>query len=87
MFFGDASAVDSGTREAIDAANAASGSVKVYDIAQPVDILGQNECIICSQVTDNSAMVVASMEAVENGPSVAKCSTARCRTARFPRAL
>ena len=67
VFFGDASAVDSGAREAIDAANAASGSVKVYDIALPADILGQNECIICSQVTDNSAMVVASMEAVENG--------------------
>ena len=67
VFFGDSSAVDSGAREAIDAANAASGSVKVYDIAQPADILGQNECIICSQVTDNSAMVVASMEAVENG--------------------
>lgn len=67
VFFGDASAVDSGAREAINAANAASGSVKVYDIAQPADILGQNECIICSQVTDNSAMVVASMEAVENG--------------------
>ena len=67
VFFGDASAVDSGAREAIDAANAAAGSVKIYDIAQPADILGQNECIICSQVTDNSAMVVASMEAVEAG--------------------
>lgn len=67
VFFGDASAVDSGAREAIDAANAASGSVKVYNIAQPADILGQNECIICSQVTDNSAMIVASMQAVENG--------------------
>ncbi len=67
VFFGDASAVDSGAREAIDAANAAAGSVKIFDIAQPADILGQNECIICSQVTDNSAMVVASMEAVEAG--------------------
>ena len=67
VFFGDASAVDSGAREAIDAANAASGSVKIFDIAQPADILGQNECIICSQVTDNSAMVVASMQAVEAG--------------------
>lgn len=67
VFFGDASAVDSGAREAIDAANAANGSVTIYDIAQPADILGQNECIICSQVTDNSAMVVASMEAVEAG--------------------
>ena len=67
VFFGDASAVDSGAREAIDAANAASGSVTIYDIGQPADILGQNECIICSQVTDNSAMVAASMEAVEAG--------------------
>ena len=67
MFFGDASAVDSGAREAIDAANAAAGSVKIYDIGQPADILGQNECIICSQVTDNSAMIVASMQAVEAG--------------------
>ena len=67
VFFGDASAVDSGAREAIDAANAAAGEVKIYDIGQPADILGQNECIICSQVTDNSAMVAASMEAVEAG--------------------
>ena len=53
--------------KAIDEANAASGSVKVYDIAQPSDSLGQNECIICSQVTDNSGLVGLSMEAVENG--------------------
>ncbi len=67
VFFGDASAVDSGARSAIDEYNAAAGSVKVFDIAQPADSLGQNECIICSQVTDNSAMIVASMEAVEAG--------------------
>ena len=67
VFFGDASAVDSGAREAIDDANAAAGEIKIFDIGQPADILGQNECIICSQVTDNSAMVAASMEAVEAG--------------------
>ena len=67
VFFGDASAVDSGARQAIDNTNKAAGSVKIYDIAQPADILGQNECIICSQVTDNSAMIAASMEAVEAG--------------------
>ena len=67
LFFGDASAVDSGAREAIDAANKASGSVKIFDIAQPADILGQNECIICSQVTDNSTMIVECMKAVEDG--------------------
>ena len=67
VFFGDASAVDSGARQAIDEANTAAGEIKVFDIAQPADILGQNECIICSQVTDNSAMVSVSMQAVENG--------------------
>ncbi len=67
VFFGDASAVDSGARQAIDEANAASGSVKIYDIAQPSDLLGQNECIIGSQVTDNTALVSLCMEAVANG--------------------
>ncbi len=67
VFFGDASAVDSGVRESIDAANKASGKVKIFDIGQPADILGQNECIICSQVTDNSAMIIASMQEVIDG--------------------
>ncbi len=67
VFFGDASAVDSGARQAIDEANEASGEEKVYDIAQPADYLGENECIICSQVTDDSSMVVLCMEAVEDG--------------------
>ena len=67
VFFGDASAVDSGARQAIDEYNASVGSVKVYDIGQPADILGQNECIICSQCTDNAAMISASMQAVQDG--------------------
>ena len=67
VFFGDASAVDSGARQAIDEYNASKGEVVVYDIAQPGDLLGQNECIICSQVTDNSSLVALSMESVENG--------------------
>ena len=67
VFFGDASAVDSGARQAIDEANKAAGAVKIFDIAQPADILGQNECIICSQVTDNSSLVSLSMQAVMNG--------------------
>lgn len=41
VFFGDASAVDSGARQAIDEANAASGSVSIYDIAQPSDLLAR----------------------------------------------
>ncbi|MBQ1310470.1 MAG: BMP family protein [Blautia sp.] len=67
VFFGDASAVDSGARQAIDEANKAAGEIRIFDIGQPADILGQNECIICSQVTDNSAMISTSMQAVENG--------------------
>lgn len=65
VFFGDASAVDSGARQAIDEANKESGEIKIYDIAQPGDFLGQNECIIGSQVTDNSSLVGLSMKAVE----------------------
>ena len=67
VFFGDASAVDSGARQAIDEANTAAGSVKIFDIAQPAESLGQNPCIICSQVTDNSAMIAASMQACMDG--------------------
>ncbi len=67
VFFGDASAVDSGARQAIDEFNKAAGEVKVYDIAQPGDFLGQNECIIGSQVTDNSSLVGLSMKATMDG--------------------
>lgn len=67
VFFGDASAVDSGARQAIDKANKASGAIGVFDIGQPSDLLGQNPCVICSQVTDNSSLVGLSMKAVEDG--------------------
>ena len=67
VFFGDASAVDSGARQAIDGYNKAQGAMKVYDIAQPGDLLGQNECIIGSQVTDNSSLVGLCMEAIIAG--------------------
>lgn len=67
VFFGDASAVDSGARQAIDEKNAAAGSVKVFDIAQPADFLGQNKCIIGSQITDNSSLIALSFQAVEEG--------------------
>ena len=67
VFFGDASAVDSGARQAIDEHNAAVGAIEVYDIAQPADFLGQNECIIGSQVTDNSNLIALSFKAVEDG--------------------
>ena len=67
VFFGDASAVDSGARQAIDEYNKAAGEIKVYDIAQPGDFLGQNECIIGSQVTDNSSLVGLSMKATMDG--------------------
>lgn len=67
VFFGDASAVDSGARQAIDEHNTAAGSIEVYDIAQPADSLGQNECIIGSQITDNSSLIALSFQAVEDG--------------------
>jgi len=67
VFFGDASAVDSGARQAIDEHNSAKGKVEVYDIGQPADILGQNECVIGSQITDNSSLIELSFKAVEEG--------------------
>lgn len=67
VFFGDASAVDSGARQAIDTYNKAQGTIKVYDIGQPADILGQNECVIGSQITDNSSLIELSFKAVEEG--------------------
>lgn len=64
VFFGDASAVDSGARQAIDQAN--GGTVKIIDIGQPADLLGQNPCIAASVVTDNAGMLAICLEAVEN---------------------
>lgn len=65
VFFGDASAVDSGARQAIDQANTAG--INIFDIGQPADILGQNPCIICSVVTDNAGMLGLCMDDVVNG--------------------
>lgn len=67
VFFGDASAVDSGARQAIDTANTASGSIGIYDIGQPADLLGQNPCVISSVVTDNAGMLKLAMQDVESG--------------------
>lgn len=65
VFFGDASAVDSGARQAIDSAN--TSGVTIFDIGQPADILGQNPCIISSVVTDNAGMLGLCMDDVEAG--------------------
>ena len=66
VFFGDASAVDSGARQAIDEANG-SGEIGIYDIGQPADLLGQNPCVISSVVTDNAGMLKICMQAVADG--------------------
>jgi basic membrane protein A len=65
VFFGDASAVDSGARQAIDQAN--GDTVKIIDIGQPADLLGQNPCVACSVVTDNARMIAICLEKVETG--------------------
>ena len=65
VFFGDASAVDSGARQAIDKAN--NGTVTIIDIGQPSDLLGQNPCVACSVITDNGGMLGLCMKAVEDG--------------------
>ena len=66
VFFGDASAVDSGARQAIDQSNG-TGGIKILDIGQPADLLGQNPCVACSVVTDNGGMLSLCMKAVQDG--------------------
>lgn len=66
VFFGDASAVDSGARQAIDAANG-TGAIKIFDIGQPADLYGQNPCVISSVVTDNAGMLKLAMNSVMEG--------------------
>nr|WP_314461004.1 BMP family protein [uncultured Clostridium sp.] len=60
VMFGDASAVDTGAREAL------AGSEGRYDIGQPGDLgSADDKIIICSVVTDNAALLKACMKDVE----------------------
>ncbi len=63
VMFGDASAVDSGAREAL------ANYEDRYDIGQPSDLLKtqESEVIIGSVVTDNAAMLKICMEDLKNG--------------------
>lgn len=62
IMFGDASAVDSGAREAL------AEETERYSIGQPGDLgSSDDDIILCSVVTDNAALVKACMELVEDG--------------------
>lgn len=62
VMFGDASAVDTGAREALEAYD------NKYGIGQPGDLGSADDKVIpCSIVTDNAALVIQCMEDVENG--------------------
>ncbi|MDO4273878.1 MAG: BMP family protein [Eubacteriales bacterium] len=62
VMFGDASAVDTGAREAL------ADTENKFSIGQPGDLgSAEDEVIICSVVTDNAALVKECMEAVEAG--------------------
>lgn len=62
IMFGDASAVDTGAREAL------GESSDRYDIGQPGDLGSKDDAVIInSVVTDNAALVKECMEDVENG--------------------
>jgi basic membrane protein A len=63
VMFGDASAVDSGAREAL------ANYENRYDIGQPSDLLANQEStvVIGSVVTDNATMIKLCMEDVKNG--------------------
>jgi basic membrane protein A len=62
VMFGDASAVDSGAREAL------ANYENRYDIGQPSDLLANQEStvVIGSVVTDNATMIKLCMEDVKN---------------------
>ncbi len=61
VMFGDASAVDTGAREALAATEGK------YDIGQPGDLgSADDKVIICSVVTDNAALIKACMKDVES---------------------
>lgn len=62
VMFGDASAVDTGAREAL------ASSENRYGIGQPSDLgSADDKLIICSVVTDNAALVAECMKDVEAG--------------------
>ncbi len=63
VMFGDASAVDSGAREAL------ANYEETFDIGQPSDLLAtqESEVVISSVVTDNAAMLKICMEDLQNG--------------------
>lgn len=63
VMFGDASAVDSGAREAL------AGYTDRFDIGQPSDLLAsqQSDVVIGSVVTDNATMLKLCMEDLKNG--------------------
>lgn len=63
VMFGDASAVDSGAREAL------ANYEGRYDIGQPSDLLAiqKSDVVISSVVTDNASMIKLCMEDLKNG--------------------
>ena len=62
VMWGDASAVDNGARQALEAA----GADTHFDIAQPIDILGEDQpTVIASTVSD--WMIGTAMDKVEDG--------------------
>lgn len=63
VMFGDASAVDSGAREAL------ANYEERYDIGQPSDLLAsqKSDVVISSVVTDNATMIKLTMEDLKNG--------------------
>lgn len=62
VMWGDASAVDNGARQALEAA----GADTHYDIAQPIDIMGPDQpTVITSTVTD--WMISQAMDEIEEG--------------------
>lgn len=60
VMFGDASAVDSGARQAL------ATHENTYNIGQPSDLADTDQTVICSVVTDNATMIKLCMDDVKN---------------------
>lgn len=61
VMFGDASAVDSGARQAL------ASHEKTYDIGQPSDLADTDTTVVFSVVTDNATMIKICMDDIKNG--------------------
>ena len=78
VFFGDASAVDSGARQAIDQAN--GDTVRIIDIGQPADLLARTPASHAASSPTTRPCSPSASRSAKPAPSATRSSSARSRT-------